>query len=322
MRSHHASRAPKRRSRTAARALALLCSVGIAAALGPVIASVPDSFGDPPAACAAPADALAGVWRPARLEVLATCRLVTGVVRGVHRQVDGDLTFELLPDRPYRALANRVNRRKLRGALYVELPPRDGGHLYAPSRGDHVTLEGALVTDRGERWNELHPVFAEQIGRGPTFRSGPQFGGSPPSANAFGAAERCRDASAHRCEGFTGAFGQCLPATSGAYSDGACTAPAPGGRYEWHPAPEALASLAGAAFTTSLAPRTIARLTQAWPPWVIWARTWVAESPVRKVSVWMTTGPGSGERRKCALAAMTWSWASVHVAARPSIASR
>ncbi len=61
---------------------------------------------------------------------------------------------------------------------------------------------------------------------------------------------------------------------------------------------------------------------QAWPSWRMRARTWLAERPSRKGSASITTGPGVGARRKCALAAITWACALTVAAARPNIANR
>jgi hypothetical protein len=57
------------------------------------------------------------------------------------------------------------------------------------------------------------------------------------------------------------------------------------------------------------------------PPWYIETRPWLAERPPRKTCASTDTGPGSGERRKWALAAITCGCELTAAAARPSMAS-
>jgi hypothetical protein len=56
--------------------------------------------------------------------------------------------------------------------------------------GDHISLTGAWVLDADHGWNELHPVWSETLS-GVTYRSGPQYGGSPPGVGSSAAAEDC-----------------------------------------------------------------------------------------------------------------------------------
>ncbi len=115
---------------------------------------------------------------------------------------DGDLHVELTADPGYTRLLNDVNRSSQAGALVVELMARDGAHLPAPSVGDRLLLTGAWVNDAGHGWNELHPVWTEQINRGATRRSGPQYGGSPPADRSYDAAADCRTQRGATCRGY------------------------------------------------------------------------------------------------------------------------
>jgi hypothetical protein len=155
------------------------------------------SSADPQARCAAPAKVLAGVYHPSRLHVLAACRTVSGTVTAISHEADGDLHIGLDTGG---ALTNAVNRSKLGGDLLVEFMPRDGGHLPAPSVGDRVRLTGAWVLDANHGWRELHPVWTETLA-GVTYRSGPQYGGSPPGVGSSEASARCTDNGAP-CRGY------------------------------------------------------------------------------------------------------------------------
>jgi hypothetical protein len=99
------------------------------------------------------------------------------------------------------ALTNAVNRSKLGGNLVVEFMPRDGDHLPAPRVGDRISLTGAWVLDRNHDWEELHPVWSETLA-GVSYRSGPQYGGSPPGVGSSEASARCRTNNGGPCRGY------------------------------------------------------------------------------------------------------------------------
>src|SRR5947209_1635510 len=143
--------------------------------------------------CQAPSDPLAGVYHPSRLRLLAACRRGSGTVARVRHETDGDLHVDVMLDGSSTDLLNDVNRSKQAGQLVVEFMARDGGHLPGPSVGDRITLTGAWVNDADHGWNELHPVWSVQLNGGPISRSGPQYGGSPPTAGSRLAAADCRD---------------------------------------------------------------------------------------------------------------------------------
>lgn len=155
-----------------------------------------------PAACRAPGDVLAGVWHPSRLRVLADCQRAVGRVITVRHEQDGDLHFNLATDPAYDFLLNEGNLSMQGGVLVVEFMPRDGGHLPAPTVGDHLTVTGAWVYDADQGWNELHPVWSEQIAAGGVHHSGPQYGGSPATDSSYNAKSNCRNASGQRCQGY------------------------------------------------------------------------------------------------------------------------
>jgi hypothetical protein len=148
--------------------------------------------------CSAPQDVLAGVYHPYRLQVLSSCRSVSGTVVGIRHEQDGDLHIDLDTNG---ALTNAVNGAAQGGALVVEFMARDGGHLPAPGLGARIALTGAWVLDRDHGWNELHPVWSETL-NGRTYHSGPSFGGSPPGIGSSQADAACRTNTGRHCAGY------------------------------------------------------------------------------------------------------------------------
>jgi hypothetical protein len=122
----------------------------------------------------------------------------------VRHEPDGDLHIDVALDAAYSTLIDEVNSSEQHGALLVEFMPRDGGHLPVPAVSDHLRLTGAWVDDTDHGWNELHPVWSEQINGGAVSRSGPQYGGSPPYDRSYDAAEGCRDQQGAPCQGYGG----------------------------------------------------------------------------------------------------------------------
>jgi hypothetical protein len=147
--------------------------------------------------CRAPTDVLAGVYHPDRLHVLSACRAVSGTVVRLSHEQDGDLHIALDTGG---ALTNAVNASDVGGSLVVEFMPRDGGHLPAPTVGEHISLTGAWVLDANHGWNELHPVWSETLA-GITHHSGPQYGGSPADVGSSQAAADCTS-NGSVCEGY------------------------------------------------------------------------------------------------------------------------
>jgi hypothetical protein len=130
---------------------------------------------------------------------------VTGVVRTVRGEEDGDVHLGIDLDRPYRGMLMQNNYTEQSGNLVVEFMPRDRGHLTEPDIGDRVTVIGAFVDDADHGWAEIHPVFGFSANGGPLQRSGPQYGGSPPSAHSDNAVATCRTIGGERCAPYGGA---------------------------------------------------------------------------------------------------------------------
>jgi hypothetical protein len=124
----------------------------------------------------------------------------------VRHEEDGDLHVIVRLDQPYRRLLDATNYSEQHGGLVVEFMPRDGSHLPEPSVGARLGLIGAWVLDTAHGWRELHPVFQLTMS-GQTYRSGPQFGGSPAGGFSSTAAEDCRTETGSHCVGYGGGGG-------------------------------------------------------------------------------------------------------------------
>jgi hypothetical protein len=114
------------------------------------------------------------VYRPARLEALASCIRVVGTVIGSSTEADGDIHINIRLDDAYRGVLKPGNEFEA-GDLIVEpvcqvAPPQaDAIRICAsdpaplervPRAGDHVWLEGRYVLDlQHHAWAELHPLY-------------------------------------------------------------------------------------------------------------------------------------------------------------------
>jgi hypothetical protein len=126
---------------------------------------------------------LANVYHPDRLQVLSACRTVTGIVRSVRREQDGDVHIDVELDQADADAINAKNVLDQHGWLVVEIVPADepgcapgqpprpatgtydygictGANELAPTVGKHVAVTGPWVTDNFHGWNEIHPAWA------------------------------------------------------------------------------------------------------------------------------------------------------------------
>lgn len=112
-------------------------------------------------------------YRPRRLQIVRMCASVAGRVIRVRRETDGDAHILLLPDPSSASVVNAANRKRLHGALVVEIVcayPTDEpaarracrgyrNSVAVPRAGDHVRVWGALVRDRDHGGRvEIHPA--------------------------------------------------------------------------------------------------------------------------------------------------------------------
>jgi hypothetical protein len=105
-------------------------------------------------------DVLAGVYHPIRLQVLDSCRTVTGTVISVKVEADGDYHVNVLPDSGQEDTVNQRNRTIQHGAVVVEVIPADQREVAPPLLRDHVQVTGAFVLDKDHGWIEIHPAWS------------------------------------------------------------------------------------------------------------------------------------------------------------------
>jgi len=99
----------------------------------------------------------------AHLSLVDACGKVTGVVQEVVKVVEDEKTtyhFTILPDAQYASMVNAQNTAKAGGALIVEIEAADAGIMPRLHLGQHLSVEGPLVTDTDpdHGWNEIHPA--------------------------------------------------------------------------------------------------------------------------------------------------------------------
>jgi hypothetical protein len=176
-----------------------------AQSLAPGIESIPTStptVSSPSALSAVPGrrvssacrsgDPLANVYHSYRLIVVSRCKTVTGVVKIIRNEDDGDVHFDLKLDAKYANLINDRNRTDQHGYLVAEIVPADepgctagrpprpstgtydygtctGANIATPPLGAHVSITGPYVIDmKHGGWMEIHPVWRVVILSGGT----------------------------------------------------------------------------------------------------------------------------------------------------------
>jgi hypothetical protein len=129
----------------------------------------------PLAKTCSPTDQLADVYHPDRLQVVARCLRVSGIVEAVRTEADGDRHVLLALDPPFRHLLRPANQGEELGDLVVE-PVCVGRVTQAdaiatcaadrdpirtlPTVGMHIWMEGRYVFDLDHGgWAELHPLY-------------------------------------------------------------------------------------------------------------------------------------------------------------------
>ncbi|MBI4672522.1 MAG: hypothetical protein HY741_12765 [Chloroflexi bacterium] len=116
------------------------------------------------------------VYDPVRLKVLRLCVRISGIVKKLNGVwTDGDFTFDVALDPPFKNYINDQNLKVWNGNIHVEIVcyTAGGGYAYReckdfpeslrvepPRIGQHIWLEGQWVEDWGHTgWTELHPLF-------------------------------------------------------------------------------------------------------------------------------------------------------------------
>lgn len=111
------------------------------------------------------------VFLPARLHVVNQCMTVTGILKGINPQQDGDIHIRVLPDD--HSLVNQINIKQENGELITEaicqstpLESRVGNAcdnfnhapLKLPPIDSRVAVTGSYVLDTAKGWMEIHPI--------------------------------------------------------------------------------------------------------------------------------------------------------------------
>ena len=113
------------------------------------------------------------IYNPARLQVIDTCKSVTGVIESKRVEKDGDYHIRVKLDPPFSNLINSANIKNQFGDLVVEpicvnkVTQADAisacqnfrQNISIPPIGSHVNITGSYVLDREHgNWAEIHPV--------------------------------------------------------------------------------------------------------------------------------------------------------------------
>lgn len=155
----------------------------------------------PPASGQTCGDPHAHVYSPDRLKLLGACATVTGTIKVIRSEADGDLHVLLKLDPGQDKYINSKNISAELGDLVLEpvcvhpptqtdaIPACTGyqNSLTIPAVGIHVSVTGAWVLDLDHGWQELHPVFAfNEVGAAstptPTAIPTPPAAAPPPPA--------------------------------------------------------------------------------------------------------------------------------------------
>jgi hypothetical protein len=119
------------------------------------------------------------VYRKARLHVVESCIAVTGVVRHIKREADGDDHIQLAVDSEFSKLLNERNKTAQGNTLILEpvcqWPPtisdshvacRDfHSPISVPKAGEKIRVVGSYVLDTEGGWMEIHPVSSIEVQR-------------------------------------------------------------------------------------------------------------------------------------------------------------
>ena len=112
------------------------------------------------------------VYDPTRLQKLAPCISVTGIIDESNADEDGDQHFLLKLDPGQDALTNKRNRKKKEGDIVLEIVCANPtsmrkvqsacagytNRVPIASVGAHVRATGTYVIDSHNGWAEIHPV--------------------------------------------------------------------------------------------------------------------------------------------------------------------
>ena len=113
------------------------------------------------------------VYHPGRFSFLNRFVQITGTVKMIRVEKDGDFHIQILLDSAYTFMLNHKNILRQNGCLVVEIIcandviQKDAAcacfgytnNVTIPSLGNHIRVSGPWVLDEDHGWNEIHPVL-------------------------------------------------------------------------------------------------------------------------------------------------------------------
>jgi len=117
------------------------------------------------------------VYNPDRLEVIAKCKTVVGVIEESNADEDGDQHMLLKLDNGQDELLTKRNRKKKDGDMVIEAVCANTvslkkvgntcqgylNQIQIPKIGQHVKVTGSLVIDSHNGWAEIHPITKIEV---------------------------------------------------------------------------------------------------------------------------------------------------------------
>lgn len=117
------------------------------------------------------------VYRKTRLHIVESCIAVTGTIRDIKRESDGDDHIQLVVDPEFAKLLNKRNKAAQGNTLILEpickgrVTQEDAeaacrdfhSGVEVPKAGSKVRVVGSYVLDTAGGWMEIHPVSSIEV---------------------------------------------------------------------------------------------------------------------------------------------------------------
>lgn len=117
------------------------------------------------------------VYRKTRLHIVESCIAVTGTIRHIKRESDGDDHIQLAVDPEFSKLLNERNKTAQGNTLILEpicqgpVTQEDAeaachdfhSSVEVPNAGAKVRVVGSYVLDKQQGWMEIHPVSSIEV---------------------------------------------------------------------------------------------------------------------------------------------------------------
>src|SRR5437016_1602550 len=100
------------------------------------------------------------VHNPNRLHIINKCQMISGKVKKIIKESDGDLHIRVRLDKQYSKFLNSKNFTKQDSCLVIEIMPTDDRTIVkVPKVDNHIQALVCLVYDKDHGWNEGHPTW-------------------------------------------------------------------------------------------------------------------------------------------------------------------